>query len=41
MGHDTDQLVLVAHGLDEPGIKKDEPGRGGKGVDLLILDYKK
>ncbi|EKD36041.1 MAG: hypothetical protein ACD_75C01666G0002 [uncultured bacterium] len=35
------QFVLGVHYFDQPGVEENEPGRGSKGVDLLVGNNKK
>ena len=39
VGEHAEQLVLGAHGLDQAGVEEHQPGRGGKGVELVALDH--
>ena len=38
MGHDTDQFPFRVHGVDDPGMKKNQTGRGSKCIEFLIIN---
>ncbi len=41
MPHDTGKLFFFPHGIQQPGVNKYMPGRCGKGIVNILINYMK